>query len=219
MNFELSVCRVAQSTEEKQINYKNLTACHECDLIHNLKEIPPGGAALCRRCGCSLHRSKRDSLSRTLALTLAGGILFLIANTHPFLGFKVGSQLRETTLATGIYELYMQDMFMLATLVLFTVILVPAIHLGSLLYIVIPLGKNRVPKHLVKVFKLYLLVKPWGMMEIFLLGIFVSAIKLVKMATIIPGVALYAFLALIFIFAAISAVLDEHLIWKKVGIT
>lgn len=193
----------------------HLIACHECDLIHQLGEIPPGGAARCSRCGSSLYRPKRDSINRTLALTVAGIILYIIANTHPFLGFKIGAQVRETALATGIYTLFQQGMGPLAALVLLTVVLVPAIHLMSMLYILVPLQSNRVPRYLSQVFRMIIFLKPWGMMEVFLLGILVSVVKLVKMATIIPGVALFAFLALIFVLAAMSVTLDDHLVWHR----
>ena len=189
-------------------------ACHDCDLVHQLGEIPLGGSARCARCGAPLHRPKRDSINRTLALTVTGITLYLVANLNPFLGFRIGAQLRETILATGIYQLYQQGMVTIATLVLITVVIVPAIHLLSLLYILVPLKMNQVPRHLTRVFRVYLLLKPWGMMEIFMLGILVSVAKLGKMATIIPGLALFAFLALIFVLAAMSATLDEHQIWQ-----
>lgn len=193
-------------------------ACPECDLVHALGAVPPGRSAHCSRCGATLYRPQRDSLNRTLALTLAGAILFLIANTYPFMGFKIGTQTRETTLATGIYQLYRQDMVVIGTVVLFTVVIVPALHLVSLLYILVPLQMKRAPRHLADVFRLLLFLKPWGMMEVFMLGILVSVVKLVKMATLIPGVALYAFLTLIFILAAMAVTLDDHLIWEHIDI-
>jgi len=195
----------------------HLIACHECDLVHKLGEVPPDGAARCARCGTALYRPKRDSINRTLALALAGLVLYIIANTNPFLGFKIGSQVRETILATGIYQLYQQDMKMIATVVLFTVVLVPAIYLVSMLYILVPLQMNLVPRHLARVFRLLGFLKPWGMMEIFMLGILVSAVKLGKMATIIPGEALFAFMALIFVQAAMAVTLDSHLIWEQLN--
>lgn len=195
----------------------HLIACHECDLVHQLGEVPPGGAARCSRCGSPLYRPKRDSVNRTLALTMTGLFLFIIANTNPFLGFKIGAQIRETILATGIYQLYQQDMRMIATLVLFTVVIVPALSLVSMLYILVPLQMKLVPRHLARVFRLLGFLKPWGMLEIFMLGILVSAVKLGKMATIIPGVALFAFLALIFVQAAMAVTLDSHLIWEQLN--
>lgn len=194
----------------------SLIACHECDLIHTLEEVPSGVAASCSRCGCSLYRPRHDSLNRSLALTLAGVILFIIANTHPFLGFRMGSQMRETLLATGIYELYFQDMAIIATLVLLTVVIVPATNLLCLLYILIPLKIGRIPPHLARVLRFYIMLKPWGMLEIFMLGILVAGFKLAKMAEMIPGIALFAFMGLIFILATIMVVFDEHQVWERV---
>lgn len=196
---------------------KHFTACHECDLIHQLPDVPAGGVARCARCDSVLYRPRKDSLNRTLALALAGTILFIIANTFPFIAFKIGAQVRQTTLATGIYELFNQNMGLIASLVLITVVIVPAINLCCLLYIIFPLQLNRVPKFMVPVFRLYLMLKPWGMMEIFMLGILVSAVKLGKMATIIPGAALFAFMALIFVQAAMAVTLDSHLIWEQLN--
>jgi len=195
---------------------KHYTACHECDLIHQLPEVPAGGVARCARCDSVLYRPRKDSLNRTLALALAGTILFIIANTFPFIAFKIGAQVRQTTLATGIYELFSQDMGLIASLVLITVVIVPAINLCCLLYIIFPLQLNRVPKFIVSVFRLYLMLKPWGMMEIFMLGIIVSGFKLIKMASLIPGLSLFAFFGLIFVLTTIIITLDEHLIWEKV---
>jgi paraquat-inducible protein A len=56
------------------------------------------------------------------------------------------------------------------------------------------------------------------MMEVFMLGILVSLVKLGKMATIVPGLAVYSFGLLIFILAASSAALDPHIIWEKLEV-
>jgi paraquat-inducible protein A len=58
-------------------------------------------------------------------------------------------------------------------------------------------------------------IRPWSMTEIFLLGILVSVVKLAKMATIIPGTALFSFLALVFMLAAVNAFLDPRAVWEK----
>ena len=82
-----------------------LIACHECDVIHRIKPLPGKGAAHCIRCDAVLYKHKPNSLDRTLAFAFAGLILFILANSFPFLGLKIGSQVRETTLITGIYAM------------------------------------------------------------------------------------------------------------------
>lgn len=190
-------------------------ACHECDLLNQVGFVPRGAAARCARCGSLLWRPKANSLERALALALTGVVLFVIANAYPFLGFKVGSQMRQTALTTGIIELYRQGMWPMATLVLLTCVLVPALELAGMLYVLLPLRVNRIPWQLPRVFRILREFQPWGMMEIFMLGILVSAVKLIKMAAIIPGLALFAFMVLIFVLAAMKVSLDPHLIWER----
>jgi paraquat-inducible protein A len=84
-----------------------------------------------------------------------------------------------------------------------------------MLYVLLPLKFNLLPRNLPRVFRLVQRLQPWGMLEVFMLGILVSVVKLAKMAKIVPGIALYAFLVLIFVMAASSASLDPHIVWKR----
>ena len=190
-------------------------ACHECDVIHRIKPLPGKGAAHCIRCGAVLYKYKPNSLERTLAFAIAGMILFILANSFPFLGLKIGSQVRETTLITGIHELYVEGMHVIAILVLITTVVAPFVQMFCMLYILLPLKFHRLPKGLPRVFRFVNSVGPWGMMEVFMVGILVSVVKLAKMAKIIPGISLYSFLALIFVLAAMTVSLDAHQIWQK----
>jgi paraquat-inducible protein A len=194
-------------------------ACHECDLLYELPPIPEGGVAKCSRCGAVLQRHKRNSLDRTLSWAIAGLILFAVANTYPFLALKSEGLVRETTLITGVEQLYKQDMRSVAVLVFLTSILFPFLQLAGTLYLLLPLKFKRLPWWKpALVFRFIRTIQPWSMMEVFMIGILVSAVKLAKMASIIPGLALYSFVILIFVLAAVAASLDPHLVWDRLEI-
>ena len=193
-----------------------MIACHECDLIHRIQPLAEGTMARCTRCGASLYRHRRNSLERPLALTIGGMILFVLANSFPFLAMKIDTQVQQSTLLTGIKELYAQGMWEIALLVLLTTVLLPFIQLFSMLYVLLPIKFNRKPWMMVPIFRVLQKIQPWSMMEVFMLGILVSIVKLAGMAKMIPGASLFAFLALIFVLAASSATLDPHLVWERV---
>ena len=192
-------------------------ACHECDLIHEIPIMPSRAAAVCVRCGCVLFRAKTDSIDRTLAWTFAGLVLYVVAVSFPFLTMKNGPIGNETGLLTGIEFLYRQGIIPLAALVLLTCILIPLIQMLGLLYIFIPLKLNFRVKYAIPVFRLFKHIKPWSMMEIYMLGILVSIVKLGKMATIVPGLAVIAFGILIFVLNFALSAVDEHMVWEKLG--
>jgi paraquat-inducible protein A len=195
---------------------ENLIACHECDLLQRLPEHEGSYVARCPRCNALLHRGVHNSIDRTLALTLAGVILFVVANAFPFLAFKLKGQETQATLISGVLDLYTEGMWEIAVLVLMTTIVVPLIQLLVLLYVFVPLKFNRVPWNMAAVFRTAQSLSPWSMMEVFLIGIIVAIVKLVGMAQIIPGLALWSFVLLILTLAAAAANMDSQVVWDRV---
>ena len=120
-----------------------LAACLDCDALHDLTGMTETSEACCLRCGNVMRRRSRNMLPRILALLSASLILFVIANTFPFLAFKLVGRIQENTLISGVFELYAQGMPFLALLVLFTSIAVPLLYMIGALYVLAPLTQNR----------------------------------------------------------------------------
>ena len=190
--------------------------CPECDLLQNAPPLAAGSVVRCARCSFTLHRARANSLDHTLALTLAGLVLFVIANSFPFLSFQMQGQITETTLSTGVFSLIEQGKWEVALVVLFTSILAPGLQLALLVSVLLPLKAGRFSPWLAQPFRLFRHLLPWGMMDVFLIGILVSVVKLTDMATIVAGVSLFAFVVLIFVLAAAQSLLDPELVWSRV---
>ncbi len=193
----------------------SLIACHECDLVLSIPPIPERATARCVRCGSVLLRSKPNSVHRTIAFVLAGLVLFAVACSFPFLGMEEAGIVQESGLITGVYNLYRQGMTELATLVLLTCVVVPLVQMLGLLYVLVPLTREGRARYAVPVFRWYLRLRPWGMMEVFLIGILVALVKLGKMATIVPGLSVAAFGLLVLVLAAAVSALDPHVVWER----
>ncbi|MBK5968831.1 MULTISPECIES: paraquat-inducible protein A [Thiorhodovibrio] len=196
----------------------SLFLCPECDLLQKSGPLAAGSAVHCSRCGYLLHRARANSLDRSLALTLAGLVLFAIANSFPFLSFQMQGQTTETTLSTGISSLFDQGKWEVALVVLFTSILAPGLQLLLLASVLLPLKGGRFPPWLAQLFRLFRHLLPWGMMDVFLIGILVSVVKLTEMASIVPGISLFAFVLLIFVLAAAQSSLDPDIVWSRVAL-
>jgi paraquat-inducible protein A len=162
-----------------------------------------------------LLQSKANSVDRTLAWTISGLILYVVAITFPFLAIKSGSMVQETGLLSGIHQLFEQGIIPLAVLVLLTCVLIPLIQMLSLLYVFIPLKLNFRVRFAVPVFRIFQHVKPWSMMEIYMLGILIAMVKLAKMATIVPGMAVIAFGLLIFVLNFAITAVDARMVWER----
>lgn len=192
------------------------SACHECDLLNRVPPLPPQQIAKCARCDAVLYRNIPDSIEKTLSLAVGSAILFIVANAFPFLGFGTPGSMRTTSLVSGVVDLHAQGMPILAFIVLATTVIVPAVQIAGLLYVLAPLQRGRVPQQFNRVFRLVLHMRPWTMVEIFLLGILVAFVKLAGMAEIVPGVALWAFGFLIITLSWATSSLEPHVIWRRV---
>jgi paraquat-inducible protein A len=55
-------------------------------------------------------------------------------------------------------------------------------------------------------------VRPWGMIEVFMLGVLITIVKMVSLARVIPEAALFAFGALTLMFAVVVT-FDPRTLW------
>ena len=192
-----------------------LIACHECDLLQRETPLPRGGVAHCGRCGAELYRSHPESLERTMALTAGAIVLFTIANVFPIIGLQLQGHVIQTTLFKTVRTLYDEDMKSIAALVFVTTIAMPALQLFAFTYLLLPLRLGRVPRYFAPVFRMLQAVRPWGMVEVFMLGVLVSLVKLAHLAGVVPGIALWSFGVLMLVMAAIAAVFDPRALWAR----
>ena len=201
------------------MQHQNLIACHACDLLQRRVALPVGASARCPRCGEVLYRNRPNSIERTLAFALAGVVLFLVANTFPFLSLEIQGQVTRTTLWSGTKELYDHGRPLVAILVGITTIVAPALQLLGLLYVLVPIKFGRTPRHLATVMRTLESWHPWAMMEIFMLGILVAMVKLASMAEIVLGTAIWAFAVLIVVLAAAMSSFEPDLAWQRLELS
>ena len=194
-----------------------IMACHDCGLLHHLRALPDGGVAGCKRCGAVLYRSKPNSIDRALMLTLAALILFVVANSFPFLTFELEGRSTTSTLTTGVVMLYEDGMWPLAALVLGVTILVPLAKLLATTYVLLPLRFDRRVRGMARMFRATETMHPWAMMEVFLLGVIVAYVKLSDLARLELGIALFAFVALILTMIAAEVALEPREVWERLG--
>lgn len=194
-----------------------LIACHECDLLQREAALPGGGSARCRRCGAELYRSRPESVDRALAFTLAAMVLFVVANAYPVVGLSVNGDLVQSTLFGAVRILYRDGMWPLAGLVFVTTLMMPLLRMAAMAYLLLPLGLHRLPPRPDVAFRVLEIAAPWGMTEVLILGMLVALVKLAHIATVVPGVALWAFGGVMLLLAAATAAFDPRDLWARMG--
>jgi paraquat-inducible protein A len=181
-------------------------------LQHEVR-LPPRGVALCPRCGTELYHHTPHGLDRTLAFALCGFMLYCLANFFPLIGLELQGSESTATLYGAVVALYEQKLGLLAVLVFFTTILVPGLELLCFLYLLLPLRFGRRAFGFNQVFRLIQTLHPWGMIEVLMLGVLVSVVKLANFATVIPGIALWSSAGLMLMFSAVAQSFNPRDVW------
>lgn len=202
--------------DSRSSSFRSCVACHECDLLLNPPQLSRAGEqALCPRCGAMLYRQPAQDhpLESVLALAVTALILLVLANAFPVVGLNLKGHHIETTVPGAAWQLWADDMPAVALLLLATTLLMPLLELAALVWLILPLHLGWRAPGFVAVFRLLQGVEPWAMVEVFLLGVLVSLVKLAHLAEVLPGVALWCFAALMLVLAGLGVRLNHHDLW------
>jgi paraquat-inducible protein A len=204
------------ATYNRPLQDASLIACPHCDTLQRMPDLSPGESARCPRCDEELRRHHADSLQRTLALTVAAAILYVIANAVPMLGLRVVGREAFTTVIGGAEHLWNAGWQSVGILVLFAAVVAPGLQIGLMLAIVVGAHRARPPKWVGTLLRYYKKITAWSMIEVMILGVLVALIKIADYAKVVPGISLYVLGALIFIIAAIESSFDPQDVWDRV---
>ena len=200
---------------EKIIRSGSLIACHECDLLQREIALPPGRAARCGRCGGELYRSAHKSVDRTLAFIMAAAMLLIVANAFPIVSLSIQGKQNATSLYSAVHDLWNQDMQPIAALVFLTTFLVPSVEIAVMIYLLLSLKLGRTPAGFTVIMRILQSVNPWGMVEVFILGVLVALVKLTHYGSVVPGLALWSFGILTLLLTAAASSFDVRDIWDR----
>ncbi len=192
-------------------------ACHECDLLHSIQPLPTRGKAFCVRCGAFLYKSVPRSAERALALNLGALLLFILANAFPFISLEASGRTEVNVFVSGAWALYRLGMGELGVLVLLTSFLFPLLIILGMLYILFPSKFGLQPWKMAQVYRLIRFLMPWSLITVFMLGVVISVVKLLDLASVIPGISLFSYAGLMILTTAAQANLDPFVIWPPVS--
>lgn len=194
-------------------------ACHFCDTLQTAPRLRDGDAAFCCCCGERLFRNRPHSLAHATGYSLAALIFMGIAHAFPFLTMTSGNVTTKLTLVQSASELARQDYPILAVAVVFFTIIAPLILVGGLLYVTAPLRHGVSLPGAITAARWFQKMEPWSMLEVFLLGLVVSLLKLGKVADLEFDTGLWALVGLVLCSAAAIGGIDRLELWDRLEIS
>jgi paraquat-inducible protein A len=179
--------------------------------------VGPGSVASCVRCGSAIRRRTRSGLHRTAALSVAALALYVPANLLPILRMERYGIVSENTVWDASALLFEDGDYPIAVVVFAASILVPLLKLLGLFFLVFTtrLGWAGGRMGRTWVYRVIEKVGPWAMLDVFVIAVLVSLVKLQRLATVVPGPGAIAFTGVVVFTLMASASFDPQLIWEK----
>jgi paraquat-inducible protein A len=191
-------------------------ACPDCDLLQRVPPLTPGGKAACARCGRVLAKELSGVRDRALPLVLTAEITLLVANLYPLMELHVVGRFASTTIAGGAYEMWEQGQRLTSVLVAFCALIAPAGYLLFVMTLLLAARRLPMPSWSGEMLRWVGHLEVWAMLEVVMLGILVALVKIAQLATVDPGIGMYAFGVTILLIPAIAGSLDRREMWRRV---
>lgn len=191
-----------------------LEACHCCGLIQELPEVDDVKMLVCCRCETPIREKATalQSASRTAAAALGAFCLFWPAILMPILQIEKLGMKNQSSIVSGIIELFQYGNYFVGSVVFVFSILFPI----TKIVLLFELSCLEILHQRHKAFTLRLIehLGKWSMMDVMLLAFMVMLVKLGDMVEFHFGPAIVAFVGCVAMSMVASISFDSHAIWK-----
>ncbi|WBF43581.1 membrane integrity lipid transport subunit YebS [Serratia rubidaea] len=186
--------------------------CCECDLLFRLPALNGSQAAYCPRCNAKVVNGRDWSMARLTAMAVTMLLLMPFAFAEPLINIRLLGTAIHASLLEGIWQMSRQGDPITASMVAFCTIGAPLTLSLSLLYLRIG---HRLGMNLRPVLLMLERLKEWVMLDIYLIGMAVAAIKVKEYADIEAGNALLAYLALTLLSILTLIHMNLEQLWER----
>jgi paraquat-inducible protein A len=191
--------------------------CPDCGLWVTLEPVAAGFESRCPRCDGVLRGARRTSFDAPLAAALAGLLFYAVTVTTPFLNAMLYGPWQGSTLATGPLVLRSQGRWELSGLVLLTTVILPAANLLGVVFVLygIRFKHLKVPREvLANLFRWVQRLRPWAMIEVYLLGYVVAYTRMTAIAWVTVEAGTFALAGLVLATLLVDVTLDADSVWE-----
>jgi paraquat-inducible protein A len=179
--------------------------CPDCELKLTLPSISIGQEAVCPRCSALLQTPKWRQ-SEVFALWLAGILFWGASCLQPLLSIEVNGVEQGVFWYQLAEILWHKDAFLLSFVIALTTLVAPFVYFVLLAWVLFPRALPVSSAWSAVLWQWLSWSRAGLMLEVFFLGILVSAVKLSDVAQVIPNWSLAAFVGLMLVVSALSLV-------------
>lgn len=193
-------------------------ACPVCDTLYRVDDDIAARDTRCIRCGHRLTAGRSGAIVQVVGLALTSAILMGLATFLPFLSLSSGGRTVSSSLFNIVTGFTRTEMVPLALAVLGFILALPLARFLLLIFALGPVAFARPAfRGAAPALRWALLLKPWAMVEVFMVGVAVALVKLSGLAAIGLGAAFWVLVAVVLITAYQETFMCRHTLWTELN--
>ena len=193
--------------------------CPQCGLVQRMPDSQPGQTIRCVRCRAWLRNHRADPTMLALSCSLTALILYLIVLGMPLMTLDLYGRIHTVTIMTGPVALWNAPglLAFVGFLVALATVLMPGVVIGLNLMVLFGARRPRAPFGLPRLLRWQGQLRPWSMIEVYMLGVFVAYTKLVDLAYVELDASIFALAGIMVLMIAADGAFDTQAVWDRIG--
>lgn len=188
-----------------------LSTCERCGGIIDEKI-----GHTCFRCGGKGRELTSYSITKCMALSFTAMVLYILSNLYPMMITSYLGNDSPSTIIEGVILLWELGSYFVAGVIFVASVFIPILKIGLLLFLCFSVHRfqrNANKKRLSVLFRIVEFIGKWSMIDVFVVAIMATTVRMGNLMVIYPGNAILVFagVVIITIFAAKS--FDCRLFW------
>ena len=194
---------------------KKKIACSTCGLFLTYSPLDDNEKVVCPRCNSTLTRRMDSVTHMQFSVGICIYITLFLTLTFPLLTFTKFGVSGTISLLNAPEMLQKFQLPLLALFVFLTIIVLPVLFVTGVLFVYGHKVFNLKPTiYTLLALKIIFRIKPWLMADVFIMGLIVTFIKLVGMASVYLDYAVYSYCFYAFFLMYFISKVDKYSLWS-----
>lgn len=193
---------------------EKVIACHHCDLLMNPPQVNAGEHAHCPRCNHKITRLNYNAINSLFAFAVTGLVLLLLTTQFDLLIINLNGNISELDLWDGANQLYFDDYKVLSILIMLFIFILPMLFLTLIVLFILSIKTGIGLVMQTTMLRLIFSMVPWIMVEVFLVAILVSIVKLISIGQLSLDWAFGIYSVFCFCYVKVLSLVDRYQFWQ-----
>jgi paraquat-inducible protein A len=190
-----------------------LIGCADCGRLQRVPAATRNGIPECACCGHAFAAPMSGNFDAALAFAVTALLLLLPPFISPLMTVTSFGISRHDWLPTGVQAMWDDGFGLLAVVVFAFSIAIPFIYLSMMVWVLASL-RSRATSSIGRIYRYSGWLRPWLMLEVYLVGCCVAYTRLETVGTVSIGVGGWCLIAACVAWLSLSLKLDERMVWE-----